>query len=174
MVAKPTKTGMLIKRYREANRMTQEELAMKLGFKNKSSVARIENGSVKMARNKILDFSNVLGIDLQELQEAVQYDYIAGSNDKSNVTEIPLPTASYQVGETQIDGIELIKSGIYTLEWDNNGYGKIVPQNNKQIKRIMAYMKLMSEESKELLLKRAEELLLLEKAKKGNLEDDQE
>lgn len=165
MVAKPTKTGMLVKRYREAKMMTQEDLAIKLGFKNKSSIARIENGSVKMARNKILDFANVLGINLQELQEAVQYDYISDLGEKSNISEIPLPTASYEVGEMKIDGKDLIKNGIYTLEWSNDGFGKIIPHHDELLQRLMSYLKLMSEDSKKLLLDRAEELLKLQKLK---------
>lgn len=40
--------------------MTQEELASKLGYKNKSSIAKIETGTNDIIQSKVVEFANVL------------------------------------------------------------------------------------------------------------------
>ena len=52
--------GKRIREKREAIGMTQEELASKLGYKNKSSIAKIETGANDIIQNKVVEFANVL------------------------------------------------------------------------------------------------------------------
>ena len=52
--------GKRIREKREAIGMTQEELASKLGYKNKSSIAKIETGANDILQSKVVEFANVL------------------------------------------------------------------------------------------------------------------
>lgn len=52
--------GKRIREKREAIGMTQEELASKLGYKNKSSIAKIETGANDIIQSKVVEFANVL------------------------------------------------------------------------------------------------------------------
>lgn len=55
-----TDIGKRIKEKRESLGMTQEELAAKLGYKNKSSIAKIETGTNDIAQSKVIEFANML------------------------------------------------------------------------------------------------------------------
>lgn len=52
--------GKRIREKREAIGMTQEELASKLGYKNKSSIAKIETGANDIIQSKVVEFANIL------------------------------------------------------------------------------------------------------------------
>jgi repressor LexA len=52
--------GKRIKEKRESLGMTQEELAAKLGYKNKSSIAKIETGTNDIVQSKVVEFANIL------------------------------------------------------------------------------------------------------------------
>ena len=55
-----TDIGKRIKEKRESLGMTQEELAAKLGYKNKSSIAKIETGTNDIVQSKVVEFANIL------------------------------------------------------------------------------------------------------------------
>lgn len=59
--------GGRIKYYRDRIGMTQQELAIKVGYKNKASIARIENGSVELPASKVVDFAKALDVEVPEL-----------------------------------------------------------------------------------------------------------
>lgn len=50
-----------IKMFRKKARMTQEELAKKTGYSDRSSIAKIEKGEVDLSQSKIKLFANALG-----------------------------------------------------------------------------------------------------------------
>ena len=52
--------GKRIKEKRETLGMTQEELASKLRYKNKSSIAKIETGANDIVQSKVVEFATVL------------------------------------------------------------------------------------------------------------------
>ena len=52
--------GKRIREKRESLGMTQEELAAKLGYKNKSSIAKIETGANDIVQSKVVEFANIL------------------------------------------------------------------------------------------------------------------
>ena len=56
-----------IKKLRKENNWTQEELAKKLGYTDRSTIAKIEAGKVDLAQSKIMEFANVFGIDAGDL-----------------------------------------------------------------------------------------------------------
>ena len=55
-----TDIGKRIRFQRESLRITQEELAKKLGYKNKSSIAKIEIGENDIPQSKVVAFANAL------------------------------------------------------------------------------------------------------------------
>lgn len=52
--------GKRIREKRESIGMTQEELAAKLGYKNKSSIAKIEIGANDIVQSKVVEFATAL------------------------------------------------------------------------------------------------------------------
>lgn len=50
-----------IKTYRKAAKMTQEELARRTGYTDRSSIARIEKGEIDLPQSKIKQFAMALG-----------------------------------------------------------------------------------------------------------------
>lgn len=51
-----------IKLYRKRARMTQEELARRTGYTDRSSIAKIEKGLVDLSQSKIKQFADALGV----------------------------------------------------------------------------------------------------------------
>lgn len=50
-----------IKTYRKAAKLTQEELAKRTGYTDRSSIARIEKGEIDLPQSKIKQFAEALG-----------------------------------------------------------------------------------------------------------------
>lgn len=74
--------GKRIKEKREALGMTQEELASKLGYKNKSSIAKIETGTNDIVQSKVAEFATVLDTTVA---------YLMGwDNERSEKKEVTL------------------------------------------------------------------------------------
>ena len=59
--------GERIKLKREQSGMTQEELASKLGYKSKTTIAKIENGTNDIVQSKVRDFAKVLNTTIAYL-----------------------------------------------------------------------------------------------------------
>ena len=59
--------GKRIKEKREYIGMTQEELATKLGYKNKSTIAKIETGANDIVQSKVIEFANALNTTVSYL-----------------------------------------------------------------------------------------------------------
>ena len=51
-----------IKELRVQNHWTQEELARRMGYTDRSMIAKIESGKVDLARSKIIEFAKVFNI----------------------------------------------------------------------------------------------------------------
>jgi len=56
-----------IKNRRIALKMTQQELAEKMGYTNRSSIAKIESGAVDLNQSKIVQFAKILETTPSEL-----------------------------------------------------------------------------------------------------------
>ena len=52
--------GKRIKKRREELKMTQEELAVKLNYKSKTTIAKIENGTNDIVQSKVVEFAKAL------------------------------------------------------------------------------------------------------------------
>lgn len=74
-----------IKELRKKNGYTQTELAHKVGYSDKSMIAKIEAGKVDLPRTKIVQFAEIFGVSPMQL---MGYD----SSDSPSITNIiPLP-----------------------------------------------------------------------------------
>ena len=73
--------GERIKQKRMELGWSQRELANKMGYSDNSTLARIENGKVDVYQNKIVQFSEVLGVSIAYLmgweEEEQKNDLIA-------------------------------------------------------------------------------------------------
>ena len=63
-----------IRYYRELRGFTQNELAQKVGYSNRSAIARIENGEIDLPYSKILAFAKVLNVTPGQLMDIKKKD----------------------------------------------------------------------------------------------------
>ena len=56
-----------IRQFREELGLSQQELAEKVGYKSRTSIAKIEAGKVDLSNSKIEDFAKVFGISSTDL-----------------------------------------------------------------------------------------------------------
>ena len=66
--------GKRIRTRREELGMTQEELASRLGYKSKTTIAKIENGTNDIVQSKVIEFAQVLDTTPSYLMGWLQYD----------------------------------------------------------------------------------------------------
>lgn len=59
-----------IRKLRKLNKWTQDELAVRMGYTDRSMIAKIESGKVDISQSKILEFARVFGVDAGELMGA--------------------------------------------------------------------------------------------------------
>ncbi len=96
--------GKRIRKKREALGMTQEELASKLGYKNKSSIAKIETGTNDIVQSKVVEFATVLNTTVA---------YLMGwDNEEPEKKEITLTPRDERDIKKDLDSImEKIEAG---------------------------------------------------------------
>ncbi len=63
-----------IRNIREARGMTQEQLAAKMGYKSKSTIAKIESGVNDIPQSKIKAFANALSVSISDLMGLDPHD----------------------------------------------------------------------------------------------------
>lgn len=80
--------GKNIKRRREELEMSQDELAKKLGYKTRSTIARIESGMNDITQSKIVAFSKVLNCSPA---------YLMGWDDEEESITVEFTTAEEAV-----------------------------------------------------------------------------
>lgn len=81
--------GKRIRQKREELKITQEELANKLGYKSKTTIAKIENGTNDIVQSKVVEFADALNTTVS---------YLMGWDN--NVTPIPSGTKHKAPGVT--------------------------------------------------------------------------
>lgn len=72
--------GTRIKRRRMELDWSQRDLAAKMGYKNNSTIARIEAGEVEITQSRIVQFADVLGVTIAYLmgwEEEIKKDPVA-------------------------------------------------------------------------------------------------
>lgn len=69
-----------IKKLRKLNNWTQEELAKKMGYTDRSTISKIEAGQTDISQSKIIEFAEVFGVNAGDL---------LGYGDDIYVTDLP-------------------------------------------------------------------------------------
>lgn len=72
-----------IKKFRKQNGWSQEELAKKAGYTDRSSIAKIEKGLFDLPQSKILLFADIFGVDAGTLMG------MDGVNNNSSIPSFP-------------------------------------------------------------------------------------
>lgn len=95
-----------IKRLRKLNGWTQEELANKMGYTERSIIAKIESGKVDISRNKILDFAKVFGVSSSELMgdDGIAPDSLVNLSEEDRI----LIERLHKVRQSTLDSINLL------------------------------------------------------------------
>ena len=78
-----TAIGNRIKQSRKAMKMTQDELAERAGYSNRSSIARIETGLADIPGEKLLLLANILNTSVQYLQTGIEFQFDKAMYDES-------------------------------------------------------------------------------------------
>lgn len=80
-----------IKKERIANKLSQEELALKVGYADKTMISRIENGKIDLPQSKIEEFAKVFGVSPGYLMgwDVAKTDMVT----EKDVVEIPESTS---------------------------------------------------------------------------------
>jgi transcriptional regulator with XRE-family HTH domain len=128
-----------IKHYRELRKMTQEELARKIGYANRSAVARIEKGDFDLPQSKIMAIADALDVTPGELMGE------DGTSDEP-VTE------HYDFYLTGVKDF---------VEMDSDTNEKAM-----MVQRLFTYMKKLNAAGIEKLIERSEELTDMQKYRK--------
>ncbi len=107
--------GKRIKEKREQQGITQKELASKLGYKNKSTIAKIEAGANDIVQSKVVEFAKALNTSVAFLMGWSGEQISSGKGIKINVlgrvaADIPIE-AIEDVIDTEEITAEMAKTG---------------------------------------------------------------
>jgi len=112
--------GSRIKSRREELGLTQEELAQKLKYKSKSTIAKIEKGVNDIPQNKILEFAHALDTTPAYL---MAWDFSTVCEEDREIVNwaltLPRPDA---IPEEYVNFGELLNSIGYSFEYVNKRY----------------------------------------------------
>lgn len=80
-----------IRELRKQNHWSQEELAKRMGYTDRSMIAKIEAGKVDLARSKIIDFAKVFNVAPGDLMDEEEWkNYTPSTNLSSfNISKYP-------------------------------------------------------------------------------------
>lgn len=116
--------GTRIKEVRTLKQLSQEELAIKMGYKSRTSINKIELGLADVSSSKVKEFAKVLGVSTSYL---MGWDNIEKTKIDKNVVKIPIygsipagvPTE--MIDESYIEDYEEISSDM--LRGGNTYFG---------------------------------------------------
>lgn len=64
---KNTKDGIIMKKIREINKISQKELSEKIVFLNQSQICKIENGKRKLSVDELIKVCEILKLNPKEI-----------------------------------------------------------------------------------------------------------
>ena len=81
-----------IKELRKLNNWTQEELAQRVGYTDRSSIAKIEAGQTDLSQSKIMEFAEVFGVNAGDLMgwedEEMHFTKLQESTEEAKAKEL--------------------------------------------------------------------------------------
>lgn len=80
------KIGLKIRELRKEKHMSQTDLALSVGYKEKTAIAKIEAGKIDLPQSKLLAFSTVFGVSISYFFDE------ASDTEDSNVSPLPVNT----------------------------------------------------------------------------------
>lgn len=106
--------GQNIRKAREEKQMTQDELAKRMGYKSRSTIARIENGDNDVSQSKLKKFSEILDVSIRFLLDGSDSPVPADARERpaTNIPVYKIPVLGKVVAGTPIDAIENITNYI--------------------------------------------------------------
>lgn len=78
--------GQNIRKAREEKQMTQDELAKRMGYKSRSTIARIESGDNDVSQSKLKKFSEILDVSISFLLDGDDPTNPASESDEPSPT----------------------------------------------------------------------------------------
>lgn len=111
------KIGLKIKDLRKENHLSQTELALKVGYKEKTAIAKIEAGKIDLPQSKLLAFSKIFGISVSYFFDETP------SIQKTDITQLPLNTIA-----AHFDGEEYSESELEEI----HKFAEFVKSRRKQ------------------------------------------
>lgn len=102
--------GQNIRKAREEKQMTQDELAKRMGYKSRSTIARIENGDNDVSQSKLKKFSEILDVSIRFLLDGSDSPVPADARERpaTNIPVYKIPVLGKVVAGTPINAIENI------------------------------------------------------------------
>ena len=92
-----------IKAKRQELGLSQEELAKKVGYRDRTSIAKIETGKVDLSQSKIIEFANILGVTPSYL---MGWDEKEEEAPKAKVKGVKIPVLGRVAAGVPIEMIE--------------------------------------------------------------------
>ena len=92
--------GKRIRSLREFNKLSQTELAIKVGYKDKTSIAKIEAGKVDLPQSKIFAFAKNLGTTPRTLQNYLKAE---SKTFRDALNKIRQKLAQHYIENTKMD-----------------------------------------------------------------------
>nr|DAP79953.1 MAG TPA: helix-turn-helix domain protein [Caudoviricetes sp.] len=83
-----SKIGIKIKELREYKQLSQTQLAEIIGYKDKTSIAKIEAGKVDLPQSKIIAFSKALDVTPSYLLDDIVIDSVMGNDEQSTIPRV--------------------------------------------------------------------------------------
>jgi len=105
--------GDRIKTLREKLGISQEELARRVGYTDRSSVAKVESGDVDIRAGKLKDWAVALGVSV---------GFLLGESTNNN------PDLIRQMAEAYINSVRDLETRIRELEGENSSLRLIVQE----------------------------------------------
>ena len=89
--------------------MSQEELAKKVGYGDRSSIAKIENGKVDLPQSQIFKIANALGVNPGDL---MGFDGVSTAGSTPKQDDVKLSDRAVQIGMAYDRADERTKIGV--------------------------------------------------------------
>jgi transcriptional regulator with XRE-family HTH domain len=97
--------GENVRRYRRFNGMTQAELAIKLGYKNKASIGKIENGDADVPLSMAQRIADALNVDIMALTHG-ETSFGLTSHEKELISAYRNASADTQAAVCNVLGVK--------------------------------------------------------------------